>query len=64
MNRCLPFDPIGAQHPGIVVLSRHTPAANGNLVPAPGIIRDAEPQHHQKVNNDLELYSLWNGLSN
>ena len=63
-NRCLPFDPIGARHPGIVVLSRHTPAANGNLVPAPGVIRDAGPQYHQKVNNDLELYSLWNGLSN
>ena len=41
-NRCLPFDPIGARHPGIVVLSRHTPAANGNLVPAPGVIRDAD----------------------
>ena len=63
-NRCLPFDGIGARHPGIVALSGHTPAANGNLVPAPGVIRDAEPQYHQKVNNDLGLYSLCNGLSN
>ena len=63
-NRCLPFDGIGAQHPGIVGLSGHTPAANGNLVPPPGVVRDAEPQYHQKVNNDLGLYSLWNGLSN
>ena len=63
-NRCLPFDGIGARHPGIVALSGHTPAANGNLVPAPGVIRDAEPQYHQKVNNDLGLYPLWNGLSN
>ena len=62
-NRCLPFDPIGARHPGIVVLSRHTPAANGNLVPAPGVIRDAEPQQDQKVNNDSGLYSLWNAGS-
>ena len=63
-NRCLPFDGIGARHPGIVALSGHTPAANGNLVPAPGAIRDPEPQYHQKVNNDLGLYSLWNGLLN
>ena len=63
-NRCLPFDGIGARHPGIVVLSGHTPTANGNLVPAPGVIQDAEPQYHQKVNNDLGLYPLWNGLSN
>ena len=40
-------------------------AVNGNLVPASGIIRDAEPRYHQKVNNDLGLYnnSLENGLS-
>ena len=63
-NRCLPFDGIGARHPGIVALSGHTPAANGSLVPAPGVIWDAEPQYHQKVNNDLGLYPLWNGLSN
>ena len=63
-NRCLPFDGIGARHHGIVASSGHTPAANGNLVPAPGVIRDAEPQYHQKVNNDLGLYPLWNGLSN
>ena len=63
-NCCLPFDGTGARHPGIVVLSGHTHALNGNLVPAPGVIRDAEPQYHQKVNNDLGLYPLWNGLSN
>ena len=63
-NYCLPFDGTGARHPGIVALSGHTHAANGNLVPAPGVIRDAEPQYHQKVNNDLGLYPLWNGLSN
>ena len=63
-NRCLPFEGIGARHPGIVALSGHTPTVNGNLVPAPGVIRDAEPQYHQKVNNDLGLYPLWNGLSN
>ena len=56
-NRCLPFDGIGARHPGIVASSGNT-TANGNLVPAPGVIRDAEPQYHQKVNNDLGLYSL------
>ena len=63
-NRCLPFDGIGAWHPGIVALSGHTPAANGNPVLAPGVIRDAEPQYHQRVNKDLGLYPLWNGLSN
>ena len=26
-NHYLPFDPIGAQHPGIMALSGHTPAA-------------------------------------
>ena len=62
-NRCLPFDGIGARHPGIVASSGNT-TANGNLVPAPGVIRDAEPQYHHKVNNNLGLYSLWNGLSN
>ena len=63
-NCCLPFDGIGARHPSIVALSGHTSTANGNLVPAPGVVRDAEPQYHQKVNNDLGLYPLWNGLSN
>ena len=37
-NRCLPFDGIGARHPSIVALSGHTPATNGNLVPAPGVV--------------------------
>ena len=63
-DHCLPFDGIGAQHPGIVVLSGYTPATNRNLVLAPGVIRDAEPQYRQKVNNNLGLYSLWNSLSN
>ena len=44
----------------LMVLGLGTPAsssgdttANGNLAPAPGVIRDAGPQYHQKVNNDL-----------
>ena len=61
--RCLPFDGIGARHPGIVALSGDT-TANGNLALALDVIRDAEPQYHQKVNNELGLYALWNGLSN
>ena len=41
-NRCLPFDGIGARHPGIVALSGHTPATNGNLVPVNSIMYPKE----------------------
>ena len=70
-----PFQRIGPQIVIylLMVLGLGTPASahrvdtfaiDGNLVPAPGVIRDAEHQYHQKVNNNLGLYSLWNGLSN
>ena len=63
-NRCLPFDGIGAWHPGIVASSGYTFTVNGYPVLASGVNRDAEPQCYQKVNNDLGLCSRRNGLSN
>ena len=61
-NRCLPFDGIGARHPGIV--PRPDSRLRQACVHSAPRCRGAEPQYHQKVNNDLGLYSLWNGLSN